>query len=80
MTIDGKRMYPWRAEDCEGEVLDILVQSRRNKKAALKLIRKLLRKQGSQRRHDQNGTMRRVRIEQMHFDIHATAVPQRDSA
>jgi putative transposase len=32
--------------DCEGEVLDILVQSRRNKKAALKLIRKLLKKQG----------------------------------
>ncbi len=31
--------------DCEGEVLDILVQSRRNKKAALKLIRKLLKKQ-----------------------------------
>ena len=32
--------------DSEGEVLDILVQSRRNKKAALKLMRKLLKKQG----------------------------------
>ena len=30
-------MYLWRAVDSEGEVLDILVQSRRNKKAALKL-------------------------------------------
>jgi putative transposase len=39
-------MYLWRAVDCAGEVLDILVQSRRNKKAALKLIRRLLKKQG----------------------------------
>ena len=47
VSINGKRMYLWRAEDSEGEVLDILVQSRRNKKAALKLMRKLLKKQGS---------------------------------
>jgi putative transposase len=47
VTINGKRMYLWRAVDCEGEVLDILVQSRRNKKAELKLIRKLLKKQAS---------------------------------
>ncbi len=46
VSINGKRMYLWRAMDCEGEVLDILVQSRRNKKAALRLIRKLLKKQG----------------------------------
>ena len=46
VSINGKRMYLWRAVDCEGEVLDILVQSRRNKKAALKLIRKLLKNQG----------------------------------
>ena len=38
-SINGKRMYLWRAVDSEGEVLDILVQSRRNKKAALKLMR-----------------------------------------
>ena len=46
VTINGKRMYLWRAVDCEGEVLDILVQSRRNKNAALRLMRKLLKKQG----------------------------------
>ncbi len=46
VSINGRRMYLWRAVDCEGEVLDILVQSRRDKKAALKLIRKLLKKQG----------------------------------
>jgi DDE domain len=36
--------YLWRAVDAEGEVLDVLVQSKRNKHAALKLMRKLLRK------------------------------------
>ena len=48
VTINDKRMYLWRAVDDEGEVLEVLVQSRRNKKAALKLIRKLLTKQGFQ--------------------------------
>jgi putative transposase len=38
-------LYLWRAVDCEGEVLDVLVQSRRNKQAALKLMRKLLKSQ-----------------------------------
>ena len=46
VSINGKTMYPWRAVDCEGEVLDVLVQSRRNKKAALKLMRKLFKAQG----------------------------------
>jgi len=35
----------WRAVDAEGEVLDILVQRRRDKSAALKFLRKLLKKQ-----------------------------------
>ena len=39
-----RRFYLWRAVDAEGEVLDVLVQSKRNKHAALKLMRKLLRK------------------------------------
>src|SRR5213082_2918036 len=42
----GRRMYLWRAVDHEGEVLDMLVQRRRDKRAALRLMRKLLRKQG----------------------------------
>src|ERR1700687_4766631 len=42
----GSRRYLWRAVDHEGEILDALVQSRRDKRAALKLMRKLLRKQG----------------------------------
>jgi len=35
-------VYLWRAVDAEGEVLDVLVQSKRNKHAALQLMRKLL--------------------------------------
>jgi transposase-like protein len=46
VRINGKRMYMWRAVDKEGEVLDVLVQKRRNKKAALKLLRKMLKNQG----------------------------------
>ena len=46
VSIGGRPMYLWRAVDAEGEVLDILVQRHRNKRAALKLLRKLLKKQG----------------------------------
>src|SRR5260221_9332399 len=46
VRIAGRQMYLWRAVDHEGEVLDMLVQRRRDKRAALRLIRKLLRKQG----------------------------------
>jgi putative transposase len=44
LKIDGRMVYLWRAVDAEGEILDVLVQSKRNKHAALKLMRKLLRK------------------------------------
>jgi putative transposase len=43
LTINGKRHYLWRAVDQDDNVLDILVQSRRNKKAAKKFFRKLLK-------------------------------------
>jgi len=46
VKIGGRRMYLWRAVDDEGEVLDVLVQKRRNKHAALKLLRRLLKNQG----------------------------------
>ena len=44
LKIDGRMVYLWRAVDAEGEVLNVLVQSKRNKHAALKLMRKLLKK------------------------------------
>jgi len=46
LKIDGRLVYLWRAVDAEGEVLDVLVQAKRNKHAALKLMRKLLKKYG----------------------------------
>src|SRR5271169_124755 len=46
LKIDGRLVYLWRAVDAEGEVLDVLVQSKRNKHAALKLMRRLLKKYG----------------------------------
>jgi putative transposase len=47
IVIRGKRFWLWRAVDNEGEVLDFLVQSRRDTKAAEKLMRKLLKKQST---------------------------------
>src|SRR5271156_2306765 len=46
LKIDGRLVYLWRAVDSEGEVLNVLVQAKRNKAAALKLMRKLLKKYG----------------------------------
>ena len=44
-SIGGKRMYLWRAVDDEGEVLDLVVQRRRDTEAALTLLKRLLRNQ-----------------------------------
>ena len=46
VTINGSRHYLWRAVDQDGDVIDILVQSRRNRRAAERFFRNLLRGQG----------------------------------
>ena len=46
VKINGERHYLWRAVDHEGEVLEAVVTKRRNKKAALKFLRKLMRRYG----------------------------------
>ena len=46
ISIAGRKHWLWRAVDQHGTVLDILVQSRRNAKAAERLLRKLLKKHG----------------------------------
>jgi putative transposase len=43
ITINGKRHYLWRAVDQDGDVLDSLVQKRRDKRAAKRFFRKLLK-------------------------------------
>lgn len=46
VKTNGERHYLWRAVDHEGEVLEAVVTKRRNKAAALKLLRKLMRQYG----------------------------------
>jgi putative transposase len=46
VKIAGRRYWLWRAVDQRGFVLDVLIQSRRDKRAARRLLRKLLKKQG----------------------------------
>ena len=47
VTIQGQRRYLWRAVDQDGDVLDNLVQSRRDCRAATRFFRKLLKSQES---------------------------------
>jgi putative transposase len=46
VSIGGRMTYLWRAVYAEGEALETLVQRRRDKSAALKLMRRLLKRQG----------------------------------
>ena len=46
VTTQGRRQYLWRAVDEDGDVLDILVQSHRNRRAAVRFFRTLLKAQG----------------------------------
>ena len=50
VTIQGRRHYPWRAIDQDGDVIDILIQSRRDRRAAARFFRKLLKGQGREPR------------------------------
>lgn len=47
VSIKGRKYWLWRAVDANGYVLDSLLQTRRNRKAALRLMRKLLKGQGT---------------------------------
>ncbi|MES0828240.1 IS6 family transposase [Ruegeria sp. SCP11] len=46
VNVNGKRHYLWRAVDHEGEVLEAVVTKRRNKQAALKFLKKLMKRHG----------------------------------
>ena len=50
VTIGGRRQYLWRAVDEQGDVLDILVQLRRDARAATRFFRKLLKGEGAEPR------------------------------
>lgn len=46
VTIRGQRQYLWRAVDQDGEVIDILLQTRRDRQAAVRFLRRLLKRSG----------------------------------
>ena len=46
VKVNGKRYYLWRAVDHEGEVLESFVTKRRDKRAALKFLKKAMRRHG----------------------------------
>ena len=46
LKIQGRQQYLWRAVDEDGDVIEILVQSRRNRRAAIRFFRKPLKSQG----------------------------------
>jgi len=60
VKIHGRQQYLWRAVDEDGDVIDILVQSRRNRRAALRFFRKLLKGQGCVPRRVITDKLRRV--------------------
>ena len=47
VRMQGRTQYLWRAGDEDGDVIDILVQPRRNRRAAIRFFRKLLNTQGA---------------------------------
>ena len=72
VRIAGKYMCLWRAVDHEGQVLEILVQRRRDKCAAVKLMRKLLRKQGFARKTVTTDKLRSYGAALQHLGFPAT--------
>ena len=66
ISIRGEKHWLWRAVDQDGFVLEVLVQSRRNAKAAKRLMRKLLKGQGRAprvmaSRHESDESVRHLR-------------------
>ena len=69
IKIQGRQQYLWRAVDEDGDVIDILVQSRRNRRAAARFFRKLLKTQGREPRRLITDKLRSYRA------AHRTAMP-----
>ena len=61
IRVDGQQRYLYRAVDQDGQVLDILVQTRRNTKAAARFFRRLLKQQGQAPRRLVTNKLRRYR-------------------
>ena len=62
VTIDGVRKYLWRAVDQYGNVLDILIQSTRDGRAATRFFRKILKQHGRRPRVLVTGKLRSYQV------------------
>ena len=69
VRIRGRQHYLWRAVDENGDMIDILVQSRRSRRAAIRLFRKLLERQGCEPRRLVTDKLR------SYATAHRTAMP-----
>jgi putative transposase len=78
LTINGKRHYLWRAVDQDDNVLDILVQSCRNRKAAKKFFRKLLKGLQYVPRVVITDKLRRVMLQKWTYKLRATTQTHTD--
>jgi len=75
IKIQGRQQYLWRAVDQDGDVIDILVQSRHNRRAAARFFRKLLKTQGREPRRlitDKLGSYKAAHRTAMPSVIHST--------
>ncbi len=64
MNIRGQQHYLWRAVDQDGDVIDILVQLRRDRRAAERFFRKLLKGQGREPRRPVTDKLRSYAVAQ----------------
>ena len=62
MKINGKKHYLWRAVDQDGEVVDILLQARRDGEAAKRFFQRLLRNHGGEPRKIVTDELRSYRV------------------
>ena len=69
VSIQGRRQYLWRAVDQDGDVIDILVQRRRDAGAAKRFFRKLLKGQGSEPRWLVTDKLRRHRLRSHNYRL-----------
>ena len=75
VKIGGRQQYLWRAVDQDGDVLDILVQARRDRRAAERFLRKLMKGQGREPRRlvtDKLGSYRAAHRVMMPSVLHDT--------
>jgi putative transposase len=83
VTIRGQRYYLWRAVDQDGDVIDILVTRRRDRRAAKRLFRKVLKHQGQvpwQLVTDKLATYKAVRREVFPSGTHRTGQDENNRA